>query len=77
MEEILGSDNENVLIDFSPVFNASDIKTRILMWHGLQDPISSYITYGPYERSFRKRTISNIKRLPCQNLDILLDKKMT
>ena len=28
------------LVDFSPQFNADKMKSRILMWHGLQDPIS-------------------------------------
>ena len=38
MEEILGSDNEK-LDSHSPALNASDIKTRVLMWHGLQDQV--------------------------------------
>jgi dipeptidyl aminopeptidase/acylaminoacyl peptidase len=38
-EDFWGSD-EKQHIDFSPVFNADKMKSRILMWHGLQDPIS-------------------------------------
>lgn len=38
MEEILGSDNKK-LDSHSPALNANKIKTRVLMWHGLQDQI--------------------------------------
>ena len=30
-------------VDFSPVYNADKIKSRVLMWHGLQDEISPII----------------------------------
>jgi len=38
-EDFWGND-EKQHIDFSPVYNADKMKSRILMWHGLQDPIS-------------------------------------
>ena len=38
-EDFWGND-EARHIDFSPVSNANKMKSRILMWHGLQDPIS-------------------------------------
>ena len=38
-EDFWGSD-EKQHIDFSPVYNADKMKSRILMWHGLQDGIS-------------------------------------
>ena len=41
-EKFWGDDAER-LIDFSPVFNADKMKSRILMWHGLQDPISPIV----------------------------------
>ena len=31
------------LTDFSPVFNAGKMNSRIMMWHGLQDQISPII----------------------------------
>ena len=40
MAENFWGNDEDVLVDFSPVFNADKMKSRILMWHGLQDPIS-------------------------------------
>ena len=42
METYLGSDEAN-LADFSPVFNADKMQTRILMWHGLQDQIAPIV----------------------------------
>lgn len=42
MEDYLGS-NEEKIIDFSPVFNASQIGTRVMMWTGLQDNITPII----------------------------------
>tara|TARA_B100000287_G_scaffold159484_1_gene150365 strand:+ start:9006 stop:11096 length:2091 start_codon:yes stop_codon:yes gene_type:complete len=42
MEMYLGSDEAN-LADFSPVFNADKMQTRILMWHGLQDQIAPIV----------------------------------
>jgi acetyl esterase/lipase len=36
-------DDEDQLVDFSPVFNADKMNSRILMWHGLQDPISPIV----------------------------------
>ena len=42
METYLGSDEAN-LADFSPVFNAEKMQTRILMWHGLQDQIAPIV----------------------------------
>ena len=42
MEKYLGNDEAN-LIDFSPVFNADKMKTRILMWHGQQDQIAPIV----------------------------------
>ena len=42
MEDYLGSDEEQ-LIDFSPVFNASKIETRVMMWTGLQDNITPIV----------------------------------
>ena len=42
MEDYLGSDEEK-LIDFSPVFNASKIDTRVMMWTGLQDNIAPIV----------------------------------
>jgi len=41
-EKFWGDEAER-LIDFSPVFNADKMKSRILMWHGLQDPISPIV----------------------------------
>ena len=41
-EKFWGDDAKR-LIDFSPVFNADKMKSRILMWHGLQDPISPIV----------------------------------
>ena len=41
-EKFWGDEAER-LIDFSPVFNANKMKSRILMWHGLQDPISPIV----------------------------------
>ena len=31
------------LTDFSPVFNAEKMNSRIMMWHGLQDQISPIV----------------------------------
>ena len=42
MEKYLGNDEAN-LVDFSPVFNADKMQTRILMWHGLQDQIAPIV----------------------------------
>ena len=42
MEDYLGNDEEK-LIDFSPVFNASKIDTRVMMWTGLQDNITPIV----------------------------------
>ena len=42
MEKYLGNDEAN-LVDFSPVFNADKMKTRILMWHGQQDQIAPIV----------------------------------
>ena len=41
-EKFWGDEAER-LIDFSPVFNADKMKSRILMWHGLQDRISPIV----------------------------------
>ena len=41
-EKFWGDEAER-LIDFSPVFNADKMKSRILMWHGLQDQISPIV----------------------------------
>lgn len=40
MAENFWGNDEDRLVDFSPQFNADKMKSRILMWHGLQDPIS-------------------------------------
>lgn len=41
-EDFWGNDDAQH-VDFSPVYNADKIKSRVLMWHGLQDQISPII----------------------------------
>lgn len=50
-------DNKEVLIDFSPVFNADKMESRILMWHGLQDPISPIVHMDLMKEALEKNNV--------------------
>ncbi len=55
-EDFWGND-EARHIDFSPVYNADKMKSRILMWHGLQDPISPIIHMEKMKEELEKNNI--------------------
>ena len=41
----------------SPVFNADKMESRILMWHGLQDPISPIVHMDLMKEALEKNNI--------------------
>ena len=55
-EDFWGND-EARHIDFSPVYNAHKMKSRILMWHGLQDPISPILHMEKMKEELEKNNI--------------------
>ena len=55
-EDFWGND-EARHIDFSPVYNADKMKSRILMWHGLQDPISPILHMEKMKEELEKHNI--------------------
>ena len=55
-EKFWGDDAER-LIDFSPVFNADKMKSRILMWHGLQDQISPIVHMDLMKEALEKNNV--------------------
>ncbi len=55
-EDFWGSDEEQH-IDFSPVYNADKMKSRILMWHGLQDPISPIMHLDLMKEALEKNNV--------------------
>ena len=57
MAEKFWGDNKEVLIDFSPVFNADKMESRILMWHGLQDPISPIVHMDLMKEALEKNNV--------------------
>ena len=56
-EDFWGND-EARHIDFSPVFNGNKMKSRILMWHGLQDPISPILHMDKMKEELDNNNIS-------------------
>ena len=56
-EEFWG-DDQKVLVDFSPVFNADKMKSRILMWHGLQDQISPIVHMDLMKKALEKNNVA-------------------
>ena len=61
-EDFWGND-EARHIDFSPVFNGNKMKSRILMWHGLQDPISPILHMDKMKEELDKLTDKEIKEI--------------
>ena len=54
-ENFWGNDEETTYVDFSPQFNADKMKSRILMWHGLQDPISPIMHLDLMKEALRRK----------------------
>ena len=57
MAENFWGNDEDRLVDFSPQFNADKMKSRILMWHGLQDPISPILHLDLMKEALEKNNI--------------------
>ena len=50
-------DDQAQLVDFSPVFNADKMNSRILMWHGLQDQISPIVHLDLMKEALDKNNV--------------------
>jgi dipeptidyl aminopeptidase/acylaminoacyl peptidase len=50
-------DDQAQLVDFSPVFNADKMNSRILMWHGLQDQISPIVHLDLMKEALEKNNV--------------------